>query len=142
MRTFLSLVLVGLVAHVVGAVVAEALFHQGALAALLRGEGVVFFTACALVPMLGLAGAGAMVTRVSPTSVSVRWMRAVGVPFGLISSLAAQVAAWSAFRSDAQAGLLFLFLPLWAAVATGVVAFIALLAGVARSTTTASGTQA
>jgi hypothetical protein len=55
-----------------------------------------------------------------------RQRHTIGSGLGLLSSLAAQLACFAMLRSDAQAALNFVFLPPYAAAATGVASLVVL----------------
>ena len=119
--------MVGVLVHPVGGVL-SVLFGRDfgqAVGDILR-PGSLFFMAVAVVMLGGHAAVGALLLTATKGAWAVRW--AVYVDFSMAAALAlgAQTWAWTEAHKDAQGGLLFLFLPLYAALAAGAVGLVAL----------------
>ncbi|QSQ11586.1 hypothetical protein [Myxococcus landrumensis] len=96
----------------------------------LEGPSYLLATAIAGIP-LGLFAVFALALRpVAASRPSLRFALKAGMVAFLVTSLVAQVIACKGAVADAQGGLLFLFLPLYAAVLSAV--FMVLVYGLAR----------
>jgi hypothetical protein len=109
----------------VGYVVASALFGIHPLTGF---AGYAFASCFAAAPLMVFAGVAAAMQR-AQAGAAVRWATRTGVVVFPMMSLAAQVVSWKDIGSDAQAALLFVFLPFWAGVVSVVVVGLAALVG-------------
>ncbi|MBF5043681.1 hypothetical protein FGE12_14890 [Aggregicoccus sp. 17bor-14] len=129
------MLLAGVTVHAAGALVADALWNKGALHDLVTRQPSALFayalaTAFALTPLVAFASLHVLLQRLAHRFVPVRRMLQVGTVAFPLLALAAQVESWRWLASDAQAALLLLFLPIYAAVGAGVLMLLALLASV------------
>ncbi len=127
LASVLLLLMVGVLAHPLGGLLAV-FFGRGygqAVGDLLR-PGSLFFMAVALVMLAGHAAVGFVLLTATKGAWAARM--AVYVDFCVAAALAlgAQTWAWTEAHKDAQGALLFLFLPLYAALAAGAVGLVAL----------------
>lgn len=140
MRRLAFFVGYGLLVHLLAAPVSDLLFGthvgdhylRGDLAQ--RAQGFVLFGGLALLPLAGFGAVGALVRRAEATTRAVRWMSRAGGVCAVVTAFAAQVLTWSQLHTDAQAAVLFLFMPFYAALASTAVGLAALLLGAAWPT--------
>ncbi|QAT82266.1 hypothetical protein EJ065_0659 [Corallococcus coralloides] len=115
----------GLVVHPLGMGVAWLLGQEHAGMSL----GSFFFAgAFALVPLLVLVGGGGGLALGIRKSRARTWGLVAGAWSAPLFALAAQVLGWSVASKDAQGALAFLFLPTYAAMASGLLALAVFLA--------------
>jgi hypothetical protein len=128
---------VGVLGHVLTAPLSDVLFATHVTEHFTEGTLVkrlgtlLFFTSFSTTPMLVFGGLGALLQRYEAGSRAVRWMLRAGGVTALVSSPLAQLTCWSQLHTDAQAALLFLFLPLWAALLSGAAGAAGLVLGAA-----------
>lgn len=126
---------VGVLGHVLTAQLSDLLFgthvtHHFAPGPLLERLGsLLFFASFSTAPMVAFGGLGVLLQRFEAGSRAMRWMLRAGGVTALVTSPLAQLLCWSQLHTDAQAALLFLFLPLWAALLSGAAGVVGLVLG-------------
>jgi hypothetical protein len=129
------MLLCGVTVHVVGALLADLLWTKSAVRDLFhRGptafEAYLYITAFALAPLAAFAVIHLLLQRMAHRFVPVRRMLQAGTVAFPLLALAAQLESWHSLGSDSMAGLLFIFLPLYAGVAAAALMLLALLGSV------------
>ncbi|MCP3162430.1 hypothetical protein [Myxococcus qinghaiensis] len=79
------------------------------------------------VPLVGFIALGVAVAHGVPRTPPVRWGLVTGAVSAPVLTLAGQVYAWAQVHTDAQAPIALLFVPLYASMASGILAVVAIL---------------
>ncbi len=115
----------GSLVHLLGAPIARGLWGTSVSWA----DASWFFVPFSALPLVAFVGVALVILRQRPDFPPLRWAARAGVAMAAALSLAAQVICWKELPTDAQAALLFLFLPGLSVLVSGLLTVVVFVLG-------------